>query len=222
MNHTFTSEPIWRIIPSRYPVVGIWDRVSDPNDIDDFIAIEGLTNARVRDEAGEISSVRQSDRIAGPGSTPIMAAFAHSRPGRFNDSTFSAYYAGLSEEAAVAESRASRERFLRATAEPSIDLDMRAYIARVSGTLADVRGRRQSDPIYDPDSYAASQPFARAIYDADKLDGVVYRSVRLWKSGECVAVNRPRCLSNSRATRHFVYRWDGGRIIGILTVREHS
>lgn len=36
---------------ARYPVVGIWDRISDPNDIDGFIAIEGLTNARVRDEA---------------------------------------------------------------------------------------------------------------------------------------------------------------------------
>jgi hypothetical protein len=107
---TLAKARTWRIIPSRYPIVGIWDRIADPSEIDDFIAIEGLTNERVRGESGEISRVRPKDRIAGPGATPIMSAFAHVRAGRFNDSTFAAYYAAFSEPAAIAETRYGRDR----------------------------------------------------------------------------------------------------------------
>ena len=53
----------FRIIFSRYPFIGIYDRVADPADIEAVIELERLTNDRVRDEAGEISLVPQADRI---------------------------------------------------------------------------------------------------------------------------------------------------------------
>ncbi len=216
---TLAKARTWRIIPSRYPIVGIWDRIADPSEIDDFIAIEGLTNERVRGESGEISRVRPKDRIAGPGATPIMSAFAHVRAGRFNDSTFAAYYAAFSEPAAIAETRYGRERFLRATNQSKIDVEMRVYRAVVSGKYDDVRSRSKRAAIYDPASYTASQVYARQLYDEDRLDGIAYRSVRAWDEGECVAAFRPRCISDARVTRHLSYAWDGSRITHVYEKR---
>lgn len=216
---TLAKARTWRIIPSRYPIVGIWDRIADPNEIDDFIAIEGLTNERVRDESGEISRVRPEDRIAGPGATPIMSAFAHARAGRFNDETFAAYYAAFSEATAIAETRYGRERFLRATNQPRIDVEMRVYRALVSGTYDDVRSRSKRARIYDTASYAASQVYARRLYDENRVDGIVYRSVRAWDDGECVAAFRPRCITNAKVTRHLSYAWDGNRITHVYEKR---
>jgi hypothetical protein len=216
---TLAEARTWRIIPSRYPIVGIWDRMADPNDIDDVMAIEGLTNERVRDEFGAISRVRPSDRISGPGSTPIMAAFAHASAARFNDATFSAYYAAFSEPAALAETRFGRERFLRATNQAKIDVEMRVYRALVSGTFDDVRGKSKRATLYDPSSYAASQVYARKLYDADRVDGIVYRSVRSWDDGECVAAFRTRCISSVEVTRHLSYVWNGERITHVYEKR---
>jgi len=190
----------------------LWDRIGLPADIDDFLAIEALTNDRVREARGKIARSRIDDRITGPGSTPIMSAFAYGRTGRFNDETFGAYYAAFSEAAAIAESPHARERFLKATNEPSVDVDMRVYTARVSGQYDDVRKRSKSHAMYDASSYEAAQARGRRIHRVDKLDGVVYRSVRRWTDGECVAAFRPRCVTAVRATKHLRYTWDGTMI----------
>ncbi|GAC1348870.1 MAG: RES family NAD+ phosphorylase [Vulcanimicrobiaceae bacterium] len=220
MQAAFVKALVWRIVPSRYPIVGIWDRIGAPGDIDAFIAIESLTNERVREEVGDIARVRAADRITGPGASPIMAAFAHARAGRFNDRTFGAYYGAFSEATAIAETRYSREAFLRATNEPSIDLEMRVYTAAVDGSYDDLRKRARSAALYDPNSYAASQQYARKLYDADTLDGVVYRSVRDWAAGQCIAVFRPCRLSRSKVVRHLGYRWDGAHIVDVFTKRS--
>ncbi|HEX8777609.1 MAG TPA: RES domain-containing protein, partial [Rhodanobacter sp.] len=42
----------YRIVPSRFPPVGVYDRIADPADLDALFAIEALTNPRLREEAG--------------------------------------------------------------------------------------------------------------------------------------------------------------------------
>ena len=65
----------WRIVPSRFPPVGVYDRIADPADIDALFAVEALTNPRLREEADALKLVPKEHRISGPGSTPVMAAF---------------------------------------------------------------------------------------------------------------------------------------------------
>ena len=67
--------PCYRIIPSRFPPVGLFDKVADPADLEAVFLVEAMTNDRLRDEAGDLSLVPPEDRVAGPGTTPIMAAF---------------------------------------------------------------------------------------------------------------------------------------------------
>ena len=72
-----TWQPCYRLIPSRYPTVGLYDTIADPADLDVIFAIESLTNPRIRDELGQLQLVLPTERVSGAGSTMIMAAFTH-------------------------------------------------------------------------------------------------------------------------------------------------
>src|SRR5690606_7738687 len=112
-------KPCWRIIPSRFPPIQLFERVTDPDDLEAIFELEALTNPRLRDEAGDIRLVAPQDRISGPGTSVIMAAFTHLNPdgSRFTDGTFGVFYAAGDIETAIAETSYHRERFMRATAE---------------------------------------------------------------------------------------------------------
>jgi RES domain len=211
----------YRIILSRYPVVGIFDDIADAADIEDLFAVEARTNERVRDELGAIALVRPADRVVGPGTTPVMAAFTHAAPSRFADGSFGAYYAARERDTAIAETVYHAERFYRHTSEPSADIDMRAYIARIDGSFDDLRSVPPADPRFDPASYAASQTYAKTLYDANRVDGIVYRSVRDPSRRDCVACFRPRVVSACRTHGYLTYRWDGlQKKIVAVTERE--
>ena len=214
-----TGFPVFRAIPSRFPPISLFDRIADPKDLDAVFVIEALTNDRLRQEVGDISLVPLEDRVAGPGTTPIMAAFTHLNPdgGRFSDSTYGAFYAAKAASTAVAETRHHRERFLAATeAGRPIDVDMRLYVARLDGELHDVRVGAPAS-IYDPDDYHASQALGRRLRESGS-NGLIYNSVRE-VGGTCVAVFRPRLLTDCRQERHLTYQWDGSRIASVYEKR---
>ena len=208
-----------RIIPSRFPWVGIFDQVSSPADLPVILELEAATNPRVLDEAGILSMVRTRDRIAGEGTTPIMAAFTHTRPSRFSDGTYGVYYAGNDEATAIAETAYHRSLFLRYANLRSEIVQMRVYTARIEGSFEDLRRRSKRSPLYDPDSYAASQIYARKLFERDVRDGIVYASVRR-SGGECVAAFRPRCISFCTVTRHLEYYFEDFRLTKVLVVKS--
>lgn len=212
--------PCYRIIPSRFPPVGLFDKVADPADLEAVFAIEALTNDRLRDEAGDIALVPPEDRVSGPGATPVMAAFTHLNPegSRFADAQHGAFYASRTLATAIAETRHHRARFLQATAEPAQDIDMRVYVLAIDAPLRDIRALRTAHPAwYDPDDYAAAQQLAARLR-ADGADGIVYQSVRA-PGGECAALFRPRLVSDCRQERHLCYVWDGAAIATIYEKR---
>lgn len=219
------AAPSWRIVPSRFPPVSLFDHVADPADLDAVYALEAMTNPRVRDEIGEIALVAPEDRVTGPGSTPVMAAFTHLNPlgARFTTPWFGAWYAGLDLDTAIAETRHHRERFLLATAQGEIEVDMRVYKADVDAELHDVRAA--GDPaiaarwpgLYDPDSHAAGQALGERLRDGGS-NGVVYDSVRR-AGGTCIALYRPRLVHRCRQERHLTYRFDGRRITDVYEKR---
>ncbi len=205
--------PCYRIIPSRFPPVGLFDKVADPADLDAVFIIEAMTNDRLRDEVGDLALVPPEDRIAGPGTTPIMAAFTHlnTEGSRFSDGSFGVFYAGLTLDTAIAETKHHRVRFLGATDEPAQEIDMRVYAADLTANLHDIRGHAESHAhLYDPDTYAHSQGLATELREAGS-DGIRYLSVRD-PGGECAAAFRPRLLANCRQERHLCYVWDGATI----------
>jgi len=215
--------PCYRIIPSRFPPIGLFEDVADPADLDAVFEIEAMTNDRLREEVGNLQLVPEEDRVAGPGTSPIMAAFTHLNPlgDRFTDGSFGVFYASLALETAIAETTYHRAKFMEATDEPAQELDMRVYAVDLKATLHDLRGMRESHPeYYHPTDYGMSQNLARDLREGGS-DGIAYQSVR-HEGGECAAVFRPRMLSNCRQERHICYIWDGRSITDVYEKRELS
>ena len=214
-------QPCYRLIPSRFPPVSLFDRVARPEELDAVFAVQALTNPRLRQELGQIHLVAPAERVVGEGSTPVMAAFCHLNPegSRYSDGSWGVYYAADSLDTAVAEVSHHRARFLAATREPEVELDLRAYVATVVQPLHDVRAQSWRS-LHDPDSYAAPQRLARQLRQAGAW-GVAYRSVRR-AQGQCVALWRPRALQLPvRQGPHVTLHWDGQRIAGWYRKSDH-
>lgn len=201
----------WRIVPSRFPPEGVFDRIASPDDLEALYAVESMTNARLRDELGQLALVPRERRISGPGTQPVMAAFTHLNPdgSRFSDGSYGVFYAARALATAIAETRYHRARFMAATGEPAMDLPMRCYRTAIQARLHDLR--RGWSAMLHPDHYAAPQALARELRAAGS-DGVVYPSVR-HADGECVGVFHPDRVAPCVQARHLVYRWDGERIL---------
>lgn len=216
-------QPCYRIVPSRFPPVGLFDAVADPADLEAVFHIEAMTNDRLRDQVGDITLVQPEDRVSGPGTTPIMAAFTHLSPqgSRFTDGSYGVFYAGQTIATAVAETRHHRTRFLLATDEPAQELDMRVYAIDLNAEVHDIRGMHGSHPgYYHPTDYGASQALAAELRE-NGSNGIVYHSVRD-AGGACVAVFRPRVLSNCRQERHLCYVWNGQAITDVYEKKAFS
>ena len=146
--------PCYRLIPSRYPTVGLYDAIADPADLEVAFAIEALTNPRIRDEVGQLQLVPKDERVSGAGSTAIMAAFTHLNPdgSRFSDGSYGVYYAAHALDTAIAEVGHHRAVFLARTREPAIDIDMRVITATLDAELHDLRALgTPGAALFDPD-----------------------------------------------------------------------
>ena len=206
----------YRIVPSRFPPVGVFDAIADPADLEALYAIEALTNPRLREEWGELANVPKEHRVSGPGTTSLMAAFTHVTPdgGRFSDGSYGVLFLPREFDTAVEETVYHRQVFLAATNEPPLDITMRCYVSGVHGELHDIRGGWQAE--HDPDSYAASSALGARLR-AEGSNGIAYDSARR-AGGECAALFYPDLAKPCVQGKHLMYRWDGERIAQVLEV----
>jgi len=215
---TLRWQKSYRVVAARHPPINVFENIVEPQQLEMAWFIEGLTNDRLRDESGATPRVEQQDRIQGPGASIVMAAFTHiGRPSRFSDGSYGVYYAAHSLETAVRETAYHRARFLASTREPECEVDMRAYVGRPVKPLLDIRGSRYQS-LHDPDSYAASQAFAKPHQQGGDW-GIVYRSVR-HEGGECIAAFKPQAVSVPVAAAALAYVWDGQKISKVYEKSE--
>jgi len=209
---TIHWDPSWRLVPSLFPPVSLFDRVTKASDLEAIFAIESLTNARLRDEVGELQLVPENERQSGPGTTPIMASFTHlGDGGRLDDGNYGVYYAAKDIETALAETRHHRKRFLQRTNESPIDIDMRSYASEINSELHDIRGMQKNlSAVYDKNSYAESQKLARNLRNTGS-NGIVYDSVR-HAEGECAGIFRANIPQPVVQGSHYCFQWDGNSI----------
>ncbi len=208
--------PGFRIIPSRFPSVNLFDRIARPEDFDALYALEAMTNPRIRNEVGELALVPPEQRVFGPGYGPIMAAFTHRNPNgsRFSDGMYGVFYAAREKQTAVAETCYHQGNFMRATNEAPTKLEMRVYHVEVAGQFVDATQLTDADPILHPSDYHAGQAYARRLH-AQGADGIAYHSVR-HRAGLCVAAFTTFPLSNCRHASHMLYQWDGSKIAHVF------
>ncbi|OYV40293.1 MAG: hypothetical protein B7Z80_04945 [Rhodospirillales bacterium 20-64-7] len=205
----------WRVIASRYPPINLFERLTpDPAVWEALIALEQLTNPRLRDAVGEIALVPPEERVSGPGAGYVMAAFTHLNPhgSRFSDGSYGVYYAAAALSTAIAETMFHFAKFARDSSDPPRQEDMRVLVGPVDAEFEDVAALAEAErcAILDPDGYAASRAYAGHIRAAG-ANGVVYPSVRE-AGGACLGAFRPRAVGIPRQERHLKYRWNGERV----------
>ncbi len=214
----------WRVVPSRYPPIDLFERISDnPADWDLLAEIESATNPRIRDRIGEICLVPAQERVSGPGASWVMAPFTHLNPrgSRFSDGSYGVYYAASRIGTAILETVFHMSRIYADSRDPPHNEDMRVLTGTVTGDFVDLtRDRDAAAPYLDPDSYAESQVFGRAERDRG-LHGIVYPSVRD-PYRPCIAAFRPKAVGRPVQERHLKYRWDGTRISRVFDYRDES
>jgi hypothetical protein len=205
----------WRVIASRYPPVNLFERLTADTAVwDALMALEQLTNPRVRDEVGDIALVPPCERVSGPGASYVMAAFTHVNPkgSRFSDGSFGVYYAASALETAIGETVFHFEVFARDSGDPPRSEDMRVLVGDLAAEFEDIAAlpHTQRASILNPVSYASSQAYAKRIR-AVGANGVAYPSVR-HEGAPCIGAFRPRVVGIPHQERHLKYRWNGERV----------
>lgn len=213
--------PAWRVIPTRFPAINLFDRVASSQDFEALYALEAMTNDRIRDEVGLISLVPPAERLFGNGSGPIMAAFAHLNPqgSRFSDGRYGVFYCAKEKETAIAETRHHASLFLAATHEASTRLQMRLYTVQVNGEAVDLRVAAVTGThIIVPDNYDYPQGIGRQLR-AEGVQGILYPSVRK-SGGKCLAALRTGILSDCLHSAYLEYNWNGRAIDAVFEVEQ--
>ena len=65
-------EKLYRLVPSHFPPINLFEEVASPAELDIVFALESLTNDRLRQQAGDLALVPLEDRISGPGSLSLI------------------------------------------------------------------------------------------------------------------------------------------------------
>ncbi len=215
---TKVEETTYRLIPSRFPPIDLYGRVSTPEEFEFLHEIESLTNERLRDQVGDINLVAKEDRIAGPGTSYIMAAFTHAKVdgdgGRFNKG-YGVFYCAKEIETALEETKYHRAKFFNDFNSCPTTIDMRSLVSDLSHELHTILDKQTELPdIYDPDDYSTGQALGQKLKEAGSW-GIEYSSVRK-DDGTCYGVLRPPALSNCRQSKHYEYHFDGNEISHVV------
>jgi hypothetical protein len=203
----------YRLVNSVYPPIDLFEDIADPKDWELLAHAEGRTNPRLTTSVGQLDLVPVDRRVAGPGSSYVMASFVHAspdRPGRFHDGNYGALYIANTYETALFETIYHTELFCRDTQEPPGWIaDMREVTGKVERTFHDIRAPKYASLLHETD-YSTSQALARSLKE-NGSDGIIYPSVRK-KGGECIAAFYPDCVEIPIQGRHLSYHWDGQNI----------
>lgn len=204
--------PSHRLIPSRFPPIGLFDTVTQPSDLDAVMELAGWTNDRL--VAERLARLPADEWVYGRANASIvMAAFLHAPPlgARFSGPDLGAWYAAARIETAIAEVAHHLRRECWARGLVTQTRQYRAYSARLAGDFHDLCGRSDTD-LYAADDYSSGQRFGEQLRAAG-ADGLVYDSVR-HRGGVAICAYRPRKVLDVVQADHFALtvRTDMARI----------
>ena len=198
-----SPRPAHRLIPSKFPPIGLFDTVATAADLAAIMELVGWTNDRL--VAGRIARLPQAEWVYGvPNASIVMAAFLHVAPGgmRFNGPELGAWYASDELRTAAAEVGHHLRRETVARGKAAMTRTYRAYATTLLGDYLDIRGQQAARAdVYASDRYDASQKFGEQIR-ASGGAGLLYDSLRR-RTGSNVVAHRPGNITDIVQTDHF-------------------
>lgn len=212
------SGDAYRLIPSRFPPVNVYDGLIANDRLDEVYAAENLTNPRLR-SLGRLSPGGDGSAAADPKlQNWNLAPFAYGNPDGtlFFDERRPCLEVAGDRQTALAVSVARREIFLRSTQEPATGLDMRMLRHPVDGMFWDLR--EMQEPLAGLDE-ATRRKLGTQMPAA--AQGILYRCAER-PAGTCIAITTGDVLERSIQTIHFRYVWDGKRVALLYAFNEEG
>lgn len=212
------SGDAFRLIPSRFPPVNVYEGLIANDRLEDVYAAEGITNPRLR-SLGRMTSAGMASASADPRlQNWNLAPFAYGDPDGtlFFDERRPCLEVAVERQTALAVSVAKRERFLSHTEMPLTALDMRMLRTPVKGKFWDLRSMAAPVaglPEADRRAIGAKMP--------EGAQGILYRPVERG-AGTAIAILTGDVLERSVQTVHFRYVWDGRRITLLYVFNEEG
>jgi hypothetical protein len=198
-----SPRPAHRLIPSRFPPIGLFDTVAVAADLPAVMELVGWTNDRL--VAERVDRLPRAEWVYGvPNASIVMAAFLHVAPGgmRFNGSDLGAWYAAGDIRTAAAEVGHHLRREAVARGEAAMRRTYRTYVATLLGEYLDIRGLGALRPgVYASERYDVSQRLGEEVR-ASGGAGLLYDSLRR-PAGINVVAHRPRNVTEIVQTDHF-------------------
>jgi hypothetical protein len=205
---TTWSGEAYRLIPSRFPPVNVYEGLIANDRQDEIVAVENLTNPRLRSLDRLAQTLNSS-----PASDPRLqnwnlAPFAYGNPdgSTFFDDTQPCLELAVERQTALAVSVAKRQSFMEATQQASIGIDMRMLCTPVNGTFWDLRSLDGLLVGLDEDG---RRRIGRIM--PEEAQGILFHPIER-PSGTSIAILTGDALQRSQQTVHFRYVWDGNRI----------
>lgn len=205
MSDAFAAAPYpsYRLIPSRFPPIGLFDTVATAADAEAVMELAGWTNDRLVEE--RLRRLPEDEWVYGrPNASVVMATFLHVPPAgsRFNGPHLGAWYAAAALRTAAFEVAHHLRREAVATGAAVLQRDYRTYTAELAGFYLDIRGQQALRPeVYASDTYGASQSLGESIR-ASGGAGILYNSVR-HAGGVNIVAHRPRNILGVTQTDHW-------------------
>lgn len=200
---TSSPRPAYRLIPSQFPPIGLFDTVATAADLAAVMDLVGWTNDRL--VAERVARLPQSEWVYGmPNASIVMAAFLHVAPGgmRFNGPELGAWYASDEIRTAAAEVGHHLRREATARGVPTMSRTYRTYTATLLGDYLDIRGEQAKYPdVYASSHYDTSQQFGENVR-ASSSAGILYASLR-YHFGTNVVAFRTRNITDIVQKDHF-------------------
>jgi hypothetical protein len=201
--YALAPTPSFRLIPSRFPPIGLFDSVATAADAAAVLELAGWTNDRL--VAERLRRLPEAEWVYGrANASVVMASFLHAPPagGRFSGPELGAWYAAAALPTAAFQVAHHLRREAVATGAAGLQRDYRGYTARLAGDYLDLRGQQATRPeVYDPASHAAGQVLGEAVRAAGGA-GLLYDSLR-HRGGTSIVAYRPRHILRVTQAAHW-------------------
>lgn len=195
----------FRLIPSRFPPVSVYEGLVANDRMDALVDIENLTNPRLQSQARIASMENKDPKTSARLQNWNLAPFAYGHPegSIFFDADRPCLEVAADRQTALAISVAKRQRFLACTSEGPIGLDMRMFKTPLSGRFVDLR-HLSAEKVRD-----IGRDFGKSI-EAD-VDGVLFHPIER-PSATAISVLNGSILEQTLQAVHYRYQWNGERI----------
>ncbi|WP_343684982.1 RES family NAD+ phosphorylase [Asticcacaulis sp.] len=208
------NQIFYRLIPSRFPPVSLYQRIAPPSAWDQIVGVENLTNPRLKSREKLGVSMQCTDPASPRLQNWNHAPFTYPNP---DGTTFFRSVTQCLEladclQTALAYAIESRGRFLSHTLQEPLGLDMRVLVRRVTGKFVD--GRELPTDLSKIDRWAIGD----AVLDAG-ADGILFKtSCRPF--GSFAGILNPDALGKANQADHFRFVWNGKAISEIYSFSD--